>query len=97
MNYLAINKDLAKLLPQLYYIELSDKRVSYVLHDWPNSYECMMVGCRHVESWQRALTVVKEQFRLESLILPERENTLREYSLKAKMCLSNCRLVTDSP
>ena len=47
------------------------------LHDWPNSYECMMVGFRHVESWQRALTAVKEQFGLESLILPEQENTLR--------------------
>ena len=42
------------------------------LHDWPNSYEC-----GHVESWQRALTAVKEQFGLESPILPEQENTLR--------------------
>ena len=30
----------------------------------------MMVGCGHVESWQTALTAVKEQFELESLILP---------------------------
>ena len=56
-----------------------------------------MVGCGHVESWQRALTAVKEQFGLESLILPEQENTLREYSLKAEMCFLICRLVTDSP
>ena len=72
-------------------------RVSYTFHDWPNSYECMMVGCGNVKSWQRALTAVKEQFKVESLILPEQGNTLREYSLKAKMCLSICRLVTDSP
>ena len=56
-----------------------------------------MVGCGHVESWQRALAAVKEQFELESLILLEQENTLREYSLKAGMCLSICQLVTDSP
>ena len=56
-----------------------------------------MVGCGHVERWQRALRAVKEQFRLESLILPEQENTLREYSLKAQMCLSICQLVTGSP
>ena len=41
--------------------------------------------------------VSKEQFKLESLILPEQENTLIEYYLKAKMCLSICQLVTDSP
>jgi len=57
----------------------------------------MMVGCGIVESWQRALTAVKEQFGLESLILPKQENTLREYFLKAKMCLLICRLVSDSP
>ena len=49
-----------------------------------------MVGCKHVESWQRALTAVKEQSGLESLSLSEQENTLREYSLKAKMCLLSC-------
>ena len=65
------------------YVSVSDRQVSYVLHDWFSSYVCVIVGHRHVESWQTALTAVKEQFKLESLF-PEKEN--KEYSLKAKMC-----------
>lgn len=50
-------------------MSFSDRQVSYVLHDWFNSWVCMMVGCRKVKSWQRALTAVKEQFKLEAFFL----------------------------
>ena len=48
-------------------MSFSDRQVSYVLHDWFNSWVCMMVGCRNVKSWQRALTAVKEQLKLKNL------------------------------
>ena len=58
-------------------MSVSDRRVSYAPHDWPNSYVCETVKCRHVENWERALTV-KDRLGGESPFLNKKileENT----------------------
>ena len=48
------------------YVTVSDRRVSYEPHDWPNFYMCMMVGRSDVSkftegSWQGSFPVHNEK------------------------------------
>ena len=62
----------------------SDRRVSYVPHDWPNSYVCVTVGRGDVSkftegSWQGSFTVNNKRAVQTLKHLSEQKNALTAF------------------
>ena len=65
-------------------MSISDRRVSYAPHDWPNSYVCVTVGRSDVSkftegSWQGSFTVNNERAVQTLKYLSEQKNALTEF------------------
>ena len=65
-------------------MSISDRRVSYAPHDWPNSYVCVTVGRSAVSkftegSWQGSFTVNNERAVQTLKHLSEQKNALTEF------------------
>ena len=65
-------------------MSISDRRVSYVPHDSPNSYVCVTVGRSDVSkftegSWQGSFTVNNERAVQTLKHLSEQRNALTEF------------------
>ena len=65
-------------------MSISDRRVSYAPHDWPNSYVCVTVGRSDVSkftegSWQGSFTVNNERVVQTLKHLSEQKNALTEF------------------
>ena len=65
-------------------MSISDRWVSYVPHDWPNSYVWVKVGCSDMSkftdgSWQGSFTINSERaVELKSLLL-KKKNALGKF------------------
>jgi len=65
-------------------VSISDRQVSYVPHDSPNSYVCVTVGRSDVSkftegSWQGSFTVNNERAVQTLKHLSEQKNALTEF------------------